>query len=122
MLRNNGYVPCSALRDEVAHLDIFNTIWYLFYHMGTIPIDKAGRLVLPKEIRTRLHLQGGDLLEASIGPDAVTLRPVRWAPARIIQHNGRAIWDAPGETATVEDFEAALQRGRAERDSRAVRI
>lgn len=90
--------------------------------MGTIPIDKAGRLVLPKEVRTRLHLQGGDLLEASIGPDAVTLRPVRSAPARIIQHNGRAIWDAPGETATVEDFEAALQRGREERDSRAVRI
>lgn len=81
-------------------------------------MDKAGRVVLPKEIRARLHLRGGDLLEATVGADAVTLRPVRAAGARVIRHQGRAVWDAPGAAARLEDFEAALSRGREERDSR----
>ena len=34
----------------------------------TIPMDKIGRVVLPKEVRLQLNLSGGDMLEADIRP------------------------------------------------------
>lgn len=86
--------------------------------MRTIPIDKAGRLVLPKEVRRRLHLRAGDRLEASIGADGLTLKPVRAATARLVRDGGRVYRDLPGAQAELSDFEDALGRGREERDSR----
>lgn len=40
-----------------------------------VPIDKAGRLVLPKEIREELAIHPGDVLKVSIQGNEVTLRP-----------------------------------------------
>ena len=34
--------------------------------MKSIPMDDAGRLVLPKEVRSRLNLHGGDRFEAEV--------------------------------------------------------
>lgn len=42
-----------------------------------IPIDKAGRVVLPKEVREELSINPGDFLELSVQGDQVTLRPNR---------------------------------------------
>lgn len=42
-----------------------------------VPIDKAGRVVLPKEVRDELAIRPGDLLKISIQGDEVTLRPNR---------------------------------------------
>jgi len=41
----------------------------------TVQIDQAGRLVLPKEMRDRLHLQGGDRLVIQLRGDLIELRP-----------------------------------------------
>lgn len=41
------------------------------------PIDKAGRVVLPKEVRDELAIHPGDLLRISVQGDEVTLRPSR---------------------------------------------
>jgi AbrB family looped-hinge helix DNA binding protein len=87
--------------------------------MKTVPIDKAGRVVLPKEARNRLHLRAGDRLEAVIGADAIVLKPVRMESARLVRSGGRVYRDVPGVEAEVADFEDALKRGREERDSRA---
>lgn len=84
-----------------------------------IPIDKAGRVVLPKQVRERLHLVAGDMLEIELGGQQVSLRPRRSTPARIIREGRRAVWDAPGESATLEEIERSLRRGRGERDERA---
>ena len=81
-----------------------------------IPIDKAGRVVLPKAVREHLHLMAGDLLELELGGQQVSLRPRRSAAARIIREGKRAVWDAPGESATLEEIERSLARGRSERD------
>jgi AbrB family looped-hinge helix DNA binding protein len=42
-----------------------------------IPIDNAGRVVLPKELRNELAINPGDLLNVSIQGDQITLRPNR---------------------------------------------
>jgi AbrB family looped-hinge helix DNA binding protein len=52
------------------------------YHNGriygmniTVQVDPAGRVVLPKKIRERFRLQGGDTLTLEIKGDAIELRP-----------------------------------------------
>ena len=86
--------------------------------MKTIPIDKAGRVVLPKEVRRRMHLQAGDRMEASIGAEGLILKPVRATPARLVREDGRVFRDSAGGRAELADFEESLGRGREERDSR----
>lgn len=86
---------------------------------ATISIDRAGRFVLPKAFRSRLHLQEGDVLEAEMGGDEVCLRRVMVSPARILREGGRAVWDAPDAAASLEEIEQSIHRGRQERDARA---
>jgi AbrB family looped-hinge helix DNA binding protein len=40
-------------------------------------IDKAGRIVIPKPLRARLHLEPGDTLEMESAGEQITLRPMR---------------------------------------------
>ena len=42
-------------------------------------IDKAGRVVIPKLLREKLHLGPGDSLELETVGEEITLRPVRGA-------------------------------------------
>jgi AbrB family looped-hinge helix DNA binding protein len=42
-----------------------------------ITMDGAGRVVIPKPVRDRLHLQPGDSLELDAEGEHITLRPVR---------------------------------------------
>ncbi|MCL5745177.1 MAG: AbrB/MazE/SpoVT family DNA-binding domain-containing protein [Acidobacteria bacterium] len=46
----------------------------------TIPIDKAGRLVLPKSVRDALRIGPGDVLEVETEEDRIILSPVRVHP------------------------------------------
>ena len=41
----------------------------------TIPIDKAGRVVLPKAIRERMHLHEGSRLHVDVVGDKIELTP-----------------------------------------------
>lgn len=61
-----------------------------------IPIDKAGRVVLPKNVREELAVNPGDLLKISVQGDQVTLRPNR-AVAGFVRR-GRALVFSTGET------------------------
>lgn len=42
-----------------------------------VPIDKAGRIVLPKEVRDELAISPGDCFKISVQGEEVTLRPDR---------------------------------------------
>lgn len=83
-------------------------------------MDSAGRVVLPKQLRSRLNLHAGDLFEAAVGADQITLKVIRAAPAGLSRHGSRLIWDAPGTTLSEGDIEDALGRGRDDRDRRAL--
>lgn len=92
----------------------------IFYGMRIeIPIDKAGRLVLPKKVRARLNLSAGDVMEVEVQASQVLLRPKRAASARVVRIGSRAVWDAPGAKPTVDDIDEAIRRSRGDRDRRA---
>jgi AbrB family looped-hinge helix DNA binding protein len=44
---------------------------------GKVTLDRAGRVVLPKNLRDELHLSPGDTLDVTVQGDEVTLRPRR---------------------------------------------
>lgn len=52
-----------------------------------VQMDVAGRVVLPKKVRERFRLQGGETLDLEITEDAIQLRPQR-AQARLERVNG----------------------------------
>ncbi len=40
-----------------------------------VQIDHAGRVVLPKALRERFHIRGGDTLEIEVKGETIQLRP-----------------------------------------------
>ncbi len=45
--------------------------------MSKVTLDRAGRVVLPKNLRDELHLSPGDTLDVTVEHDEVKLRPRR---------------------------------------------
>jgi len=107
------------MRLTVKALDNHTVVCMVCGMKTTISMDRAGRLVLPKAIRSRMHLCPDEALEAELCGDEVILRRLIIQPARVVRENGRAVWDAPDAVATVEDVEQSLVRAREERDQRA---
>jgi AbrB family looped-hinge helix DNA binding protein len=60
-----------------------------------VPIDKAGRVVLPKDVRDELALNPGDLLKISVQGDQVTLRPNRETTG-FVKRGGALIFSTSG--------------------------
>ncbi len=52
-----------------------------------VQMDQVGRVVLPKKVRERFRLRGGDTLALEIKDDAIELRPQQ-ARARLERVNG----------------------------------
>ena len=58
-------------------------------------VDRAGRVVLPKQLREQFNLQPGSQLEIALGPDHVKLKPAETAMMlrrknKLWVHHGRA--------------------------------
>jgi AbrB family looped-hinge helix DNA binding protein len=62
-----------------------------------IPIDKAGRVVLPKALREKMRVEAGDDLLVEAEGDRITLRPLR-QEARLKKELG--IWVYQGESSS----------------------
>jgi AbrB family looped-hinge helix DNA binding protein len=84
-----------------------------------IPMDGAGRLVLPKVLRRQFDLHGGDVLEVESMGSEMRLRPKRGGEARLVREGKRLVWDVPGVAVDERDIADSLRRGREERDRRA---
>ncbi|HLJ30775.1 MAG TPA: AbrB/MazE/SpoVT family DNA-binding domain-containing protein [Candidatus Angelobacter sp.] len=77
-----------------------------------VKIDKAGRIVLPKQVRNRLQLRAGTNLELEERPEGLVLRPVGQRPS-IIQKDG--VWVHLGKLPTGLDWDRILDDDRDDR-------
>jgi len=80
-------------------------LWY-FKWMKTfeIPVDGAGRLVLPKPIRNELGLRGGDILELESNGSTVTLKRGGREP-KLETVNGVLVFCGTGGSSRVQPAE-----------------
>lgn len=77
-----------------------------------VSIDKAGRLVVPKEMRTRLRLRAGDELEIEAAGEEIVLRPVQEAAEF---RRERGLWTFRGAAGPEVDAVEWHLRAREER-------
>jgi AbrB family looped-hinge helix DNA binding protein len=68
--------------------------WEMVFLNGKIErmpltIDKAGRIVIPKPVRERFHLQAGDELELVVTAESLVLRP---RPQEMPLRKERGVW------------------------------
>lgn len=65
--------------------------------------DRAGRLMLPKQLRQELHLVPGDVLELESHGDQIALRVER-PKARIIKEMGVWVFDGEATEVSIPDW------------------
>jgi AbrB family looped-hinge helix DNA binding protein len=69
----------------------------------TVQIDQAGRVVLPKPLRDRFRLRGGDTLTIEVKGDAIELRPAHDV-GQLKRINGVLVFSGPGTLPAGEDL------------------
>jgi len=84
--------------------------------IATASMDKAGRIVLPKQVRDELGLGPGDSLELESSEEQIVLRPAR-GRGRMYKEHGMWVFDS-GEPLTVEAVNKTIRQVREERDRR----
>ena len=81
-----------------------------------LTLDKAGRVVIPKRVRDRLHMSAGDSFSLESADDKIVLKPVR-EESRMFKKDG--IWVIQtGKRITLEETNALIETMREERDLR----
>ena len=78
----------------------------------TLKIDKAGRVVLPKPVRTRLGLRAGSDLELQETAEGILLKPTEHEPS-MVQVDG--VWVYTGKVPPGWDSVQAIKDDREER-------
>ena len=82
-----------------------------------VPIDQAGRIVLPKEVRDELAIKPGDTFKISIQGSAVTLTPNTQASG-FVRRGKALVFSAAGkEAVTNETIGKILNAGREDRET-----
>jgi AbrB family looped-hinge helix DNA binding protein len=82
-------------------------------HMNErVQIDQSGRLVLPKHLRARLGIEGGDMLTISISGDAIELRPAKRPALRRV--NRVLVFSGGSQLPVGRDFVAERREARVE--------
>jgi len=74
-----------------------------------VSIDRAGRVVIPKDIRDRLSLGADAQVEVEIDGDAIRLVPVRARGRRVVEVDGWPVIER-GDAPAITD--ADVQRWR----------
>lgn len=89
-----------------------------FYGMKemTIPIDQAGRVVLPKNVRQELAIKPGDTLKVSIHGSSVTLTPNKEATGFVRKGHALVFSTVEGNSLSQEAVNDVLEQSRDERD------
>jgi len=80
-----------------------------------IPIDEAGRVVIPKEVRDDWGLRSRGTLLLNHENGHVTLAPAR-PKGHLIKKGDMLVWSTGGATITQEEMNAVLDAARERRD------
>jgi AbrB family looped-hinge helix DNA binding protein len=84
-----------------------------------VPIDQAGRIVLPKNVRQELAIQPGDVFKVSIAGAAVTLTPNR-EKAGLVRKGRALVFSVTGDDVlTLEQANEVAETVREESGHRA---
>jgi AbrB family looped-hinge helix DNA binding protein len=85
-----------------------------------IPIDRTGRIVLPKNVRQELAIKPGDTFRVSVAGLAVTLTPNKETTGFLRKGKALVFSTTGNRTLSRQTAQEILESGRAERDSRNV--
>ncbi len=83
-----------------------------------VPIDQAGRIVLPKKVREDLAVKSGDLFKVGIHGTSVTLTPSKQTTGFVRRGKALVFTTRSNESLSLETVNAALEEGREELDAR----
>jgi AbrB family looped-hinge helix DNA binding protein len=83
-----------------------------------IPIDQAGRIVLPKNVRQELAIKAGDMLTVSIHGLSITLTPNKQASGFIRKGKALVFTTGGGGSLSRETVNRILEETRDERDEK----
>jgi AbrB family looped-hinge helix DNA binding protein len=84
-----------------------------------VPIDKAGRVVLPKDIRDELSIKSGDMLRVSIQGSSVMLIPDRESGGLVRKGRGLVFCPPGDDVLAGETVGRIIESHRDERHRRA---
>lgn len=95
-------------------MPILIAIAIIIWHTTPVKLrlDKLGRVVLPKGLRSRYGLRPGTELEISEGAQEFSLKPALAKPSLVNDHG---VWVHQGVPQGEVDFEKALRNDREER-------
>ena len=85
-----------------------------------VPIDQAGRIVLPKDVRQELAIKPGDLFQVSIHGSSVTLTPNKETHGFIRKGKALVFSSIGGKTLSQETVNRILEESRNERDEQSL--
>ena len=77
-----------------------------------VPIDKAGRVVLPKSIRDELAISPGDVFKISVAGNVLTLEADKRPTGLIRKGNALVFSSRSGAILTHETVQALIDEGR----------
>ena len=84
-----------------------------------IPMDRAGRIVLPKAVRQDLAIKPGDVFRVSVHGLAVTLTPDKETTGFVRKGKALVFCTAAEGVLSAGTVEGLLEREQGEHDSRA---
>lgn len=92
-------------------------VMVLFYGMKemTVPIDRAGRIVLPRDVRQELAIKPGDTFKVSIQGSSVTLTPNKEATGFVRKGRALVFSTVGDQTLNKEEVNSILKDSRDER-------
>jgi len=85
---------------------------YAILHGMNVTIDKAGRIIVPKEVRQRLGLRANAELELVDHPNGILLRPVQSRPS-LVKIHGLLVHQ--GQLEDGADLDGLIESARDER-------
>jgi AbrB family looped-hinge helix DNA binding protein len=111
----NGFV--AGLRNSDCHCQMVMVLGYGMKDV-LVPIDKAGRIVLPKVVRHELAIKPGDVLRVAIRGLAVTLTPDKESTGFVRQGKALVFSTTGDNLLTAGAVEDLLEEERKQHDRR----